>query len=474
MNHDELVSLIFRIQKKLQKTDYNPSKKLKILKKLGEIPVDVNVLRETGIGKTVNSLRKCEGPIGEQAKALVIQWRDNVNSLLTKEDKGKKETKSDLSSTDTEKNLKNEKINNFLNGKTEPLKQKEDISHIYLSPNKSKRSFEEMLIVPEIVHRQKKKKNFHSKVTESVVDTKSNRFSMPKLPDIELPEYMLSVPKTEYRPLPEPVSSKKKTEHHVDDQNVIIKRGSRGQMYSGKKQANGVVMTLYQLCMKVLMENINSLYETGGVPFIILEPLLAKCSPSELQRLEEYNPHFLDESERLWKIHSQREFKGKVPESNESWRDLFHRLNIEREERLQKLSTKITISQAAKAPERSVKLAYLAGTPKGSAQVMRKQKKFGTGLDSIGQSKLDLKERIEKQREKEADVAVPFVKVRRKEKCTINHNSVASTNSQSENVAVGPSRLKHVKKKGKSPLMAAAMKLLSNQKNRVHSQVIRK
>lgn len=32
------------------------------------------------------------------------------------------------------------------------------------------------------------------------------------------------------------------------------------------------------------------LYETGGVPFEILEPVLEKCTPEQLLRIEECNP----------------------------------------------------------------------------------------------------------------------------------------------------------------------------------------
>lgn len=32
------------------------------------------------------------------------------------------------------------------------------------------------------------------------------------------------------------------------------------------------------------------LYETGGVPFEILEPVLERCTPEQLLRIEEYNP----------------------------------------------------------------------------------------------------------------------------------------------------------------------------------------
>lgn len=39
-----------------------------------------------------------------------------------------------------------------------------------------------------------------------------------------------------------------------------------------------------------------ALYEIGGVPFEILEPVLERCTPEQLLRIEEYNPvrsHFI-------------------------------------------------------------------------------------------------------------------------------------------------------------------------------------
>lgn len=35
-------------------------------------------LQSTGIGKTVNSVRKLEGEVGELAKKLVLKWKDMV------------------------------------------------------------------------------------------------------------------------------------------------------------------------------------------------------------------------------------------------------------------------------------------------------------------------------------------------------------------------------------------------------------
>ena len=63
----------------------------------------------------------------------------------------------------------------------------------------------------------------------------------------------------------------------------------------------------------------------------------------------------------------------------------------EREVRLRRLSSKITASQAAKVPERSVKLAYVATAPKPSMQMLRKQKKYGTNKDNIAERKQELR-----------------------------------------------------------------------------------
>lgn len=36
--------------------------------------------QETGIGKTVNALRKIEGEAGELASKLVAKWKDQISS----------------------------------------------------------------------------------------------------------------------------------------------------------------------------------------------------------------------------------------------------------------------------------------------------------------------------------------------------------------------------------------------------------
>ena len=62
------------------------------------------------------------------------------------------------------------------------------------------------------------------------------------------------------------------------------------------------------------------------------------------------------------------------------------RLSEEREQRLKKLSNKINAAQAAKAPERSTKLAYVAGALRGGH--MRKPK--ANGFNLTGEKKKEL------------------------------------------------------------------------------------
>lgn len=73
---------------------------LHCITKLYNLPVTVEHLQDTGIGKTVNSLRKFDGEVGVTAKALVTKWKAMVaaaesseNDEDDEEDNGKSEGK---------------------------------------------------------------------------------------------------------------------------------------------------------------------------------------------------------------------------------------------------------------------------------------------------------------------------------------------------------------------------------------------
>jgi len=62
---------------------------------------------------------------------------------------------------------------------------------------------------------------------------------------------------------------------------------------------------------------------TGGVPFIILEPILKYATPDQLYTLEHYNDYLIEDTGELWKFHCNKEFRNKIPEKNESWRQFY-------------------------------------------------------------------------------------------------------------------------------------------------------
>ncbi|XP_042081331.1 elongin-A-like [Haplochromis burtoni] len=73
---EELLETVERLQSRLQENQ-EPRKLLKTLKRLGELPMTVDILVETGVGKAVNSFRKHE-LAGEVAKNLVAKWKKLV------------------------------------------------------------------------------------------------------------------------------------------------------------------------------------------------------------------------------------------------------------------------------------------------------------------------------------------------------------------------------------------------------------
>nr|XP_057903896.1 elongin-A isoform X2 [Doryrhamphus excisus] len=71
-----LLETVDRLQSRLMESP-EPRKLLKTLKRLGELPMTVDILVETGVGKTVNSFRKHE-VAAEVAKGLVAKWKKLV------------------------------------------------------------------------------------------------------------------------------------------------------------------------------------------------------------------------------------------------------------------------------------------------------------------------------------------------------------------------------------------------------------
>ncbi|NXX62338.1 ELOA1 protein, partial [Scopus umbretta] len=154
---------------------------------------------------------------------------------------------------------------------------------------------------------------------------------------------------------------------------------SKMQVYSGSKTVClSKMLTLYEQCIRVLQNNIDSLHEVGGVPFEILEPVLTRCTPEQLFRIEECNPTFTEESDHLWKKHCQRDFKNESLLEYESWREMYLRVFNQREEKLKMLTKNILSAQSEKPKGRQVKMAYMTSAAKPPRNIRRQQEIHGT------------------------------------------------------------------------------------------------
>ncbi|XP_071403917.1 elongin-A-like [Pithys albifrons albifrons] len=154
---------------------------------------------------------------------------------------------------------------------------------------------------------------------------------------------------------------------------------SKMQVYSGSRTVClSKMLTLNEQCIRVLQNNIDLLQEVRDVPFEILEPVLARCTPEQLFRIEECNLAFIKESDHLWKKHCQRDFKNESLLEDESWREMYLRLFNQREEKLKMLTKNILSAQSEKPKGRQVKMAYMTSAAKPPRNIRRQQEIHGT------------------------------------------------------------------------------------------------
>ncbi|NXA50244.1 ELOA1 protein, partial [Nothocercus julius] len=232
------------------------------------------------------------------------------------------------------------------------------------------------------------KRTSEKKAEKSVPEPpKPNRILLdvvPTLPDIPLPPIQAN-----YRPLPsiESISCSQTKRRAVSSPLEEAEAGFTGrrlnskmQVYSGSKTAYlPKMMSLYQQCIRVLSNNIDSIYEVGGVPFSVLEPVLEKCTPEQLYRIEECNYALIEDTDQLWHNHCLRDFKNEKPQEFESWREMYLRLHDAREQRLLMLARNIGSAHANKPKGRVAKMAFVNSAAKPPRDVRRRQEKFGTG-----------------------------------------------------------------------------------------------
>lgn len=181
-----------------------------------------------------------------------------------------------------------------------------------------------------------------------------------------------------YKPLPYINPMQRREEVKPVDDIIYIYKSQRTKVYSGNKVGYTSVPTLYEMCIRVLIENIDALEFTGGVPYDILKPILERATPDQLFMLEHHNPYLIEDTDILWQYHCNREFRNNERQEMESWREMYMRCLDEREAKLKTLTANIKQSIDKSVPVRSTKLAYVDNIVKPPRNVLKKQAKYGT------------------------------------------------------------------------------------------------
>ncbi|XP_043830593.1 elongin-A-like [Dromiciops gliroides] len=187
---------------------------------------------------------------------------------------------------------------------------------------------------------------------------------------------------------PLPLKPKKKTASSYHEEEGVGFTGrrmnSKMQVYSGPKCVyQPKLISLYQQCIRVLNNNLDSIFDVGNVPYTVLEPVLEKCTPKQLHRIEEYNQLLTENTDKLWKIHCNRDFTRERPREFESWKELYLRLQKAREQRLLFLTENIRSAHASKPKGRQTMMAFVNSVAKPPRDVRKKQEKFGTGRATV-------------------------------------------------------------------------------------------
>ncbi|XP_046617756.1 transcription elongation factor B polypeptide 3 [Neodiprion virginianus] len=245
-----------------------------------------------------------------------------------------------------------------------------------------------------------------------------------------------------YKPLPYVNPLQRKQEEDRVLNNVIYAKSQRTKVYSGNKSGCNNVPTLYDMCIRILIENIEALEFTGGVPYDIIKPVLERATPDQLFSLEHYNPYLIEDTDTLWQYHCNREFRSKQREEMETWREMYMRCLDEREAKLKALTANIKQSIDKSLPVRQTKLAYVDNVVKPPRNVLRKQAKYGTAKDTTT-STSDLKNKLISGSGAPTNISVPAPPMARSR---ISSSSVV--------------------KKPKAPLMAKALQLIKGRYKR--------
>lgn len=224
--------------------------------------------------------------------------------------------------------------------------------------------------------------------SSSSVSDYSNKYSLPSsLSSSALIPEISPI----YKPLPRPninmLDRGSGGPENKDDIDLTLllshKNRGRSAIYSGIKRTGyfGEVPSLHQQCIQVLKENVEYIEEVGGLGYDIMKPVLVMANATTLLRIEDCNPHLMEDTGELWEKFVRKEFYNKERQAMESWREMYERCVQERAVKLDALKGKVkSLYKSEEDQHRKTKLAYVDIVPKAPKSVRNVQARNGTAL----------------------------------------------------------------------------------------------
>lgn len=123
----------------------------------------------------------------------------------------------------------------------------------------------------------------------------------------------------------------------VPDGNFTSK-SSHTKVFSGIVKSRQEPSSNIRLTSNEAQKQLNALKRFTDVPFATVEPALCWVKPEQLKEIELVNPHFIEETGKLWENFVKKDFRGNQRKETETWREMYERCKGEKEEKLRRMT----------------------------------------------------------------------------------------------------------------------------------------
>ncbi|TKR81025.1 hypothetical protein L596_014971 [Steinernema carpocapsae] len=390
--------------------------------RLESVPITLDLLHRTGVGRTVSRWSDDE-QLGDRVKALISKWR------AIAEEEQRKRMPSEHSDEEPEERAKSSgesgRSSRAESERRSPMEERRSTrspstpSSRHLSPTSERSPTPDRSPSP-IVERKKKREISRFQVSTGegtssssvskapkrkkqpvmLVDNsdmfaaelaKANTVKGTKTKKPRLDSFHASSakpmgsmkPKTleshGYNPYTQnmaPINPSSKA-----DTDIFKARKDTRRIYAGRVKTTGLteVPRLETLCMNVLFAHLNEIEDMNGTAYCLIKPILEKCNPDQLLKIERNNEYLLEDTDELWQKICEKKYNATENDTyeDESWRDFYMRKQRESDERFKAITSKIG-SHNRDSPTINVRRTMALADPRTPREVQKRAQFFGT------------------------------------------------------------------------------------------------